>query len=138
MRTYDRDTFLRAKASWESFDYEWKALRDTAASVGIIFAPEGSKWDDRDAEQPSQRAIVWRAMQDNPKKLDAIIKRSHSWGQVVGGIIGMEASLREDADDRLRDDAWDRQDEPNPQQSLLGIGSLFEKVAQSMGYVKKP
>lgn len=131
MRTYDRATFLRAQASWEGFDWEWQALRRTAAAAGIIFAPEGSKWDDRDADEPSQRAIVWRALRDNPAKLDTIVRRSRSWGQVVGGIIGMEASLREDANDRVRDDAWDRQDEATGRQATQSIAAILTRIGDS-------
>ncbi len=131
MRTFDRATYLEAQESWKDFDWEWEAIRRVAYEAGFIYAPEGTKWDDRAAESPTQRAIVWRALQDNPTKLTAIVRRSHSWGQVVSGIIGMEASLREDANDLARDTAWSRQDEPDHRQSTMALKSILTRLGDS-------
>lgn len=133
MRTFDRDTFLRAKAMWDTgrFGWRWQAIRRIAATRGFIFPPNGTVHDDRDADPPSQRAIVYRALQENPSATEAIVRRSSSWGEVVDGIIGLEKRLGVDADDLERDTEWARKDEPNRRQSMLSIRDIVARIVDS-------
>lgn len=107
MRTFDRDTYRQATALWESFGPEWDAVRILAANNGYIFPPTGTAHDDRDAAKPSQRAIVWRALEDNPRQLAAIVGRCRSWSEVVDRIIGMEDRLRAELGLAEQDREWD-------------------------------
>lgn len=131
MRTFDRATFDAAQRSWDGYGSEWQAIRRLAAEQGVIYAPEGTEWDDRDAASPSQRAIIWRALGDNPQKLTALVRRSRSWGQVVSGVIGMESNLRETADEADRDTAWIRKDEPDHRQSAMTLKAILGRLADS-------
>jgi hypothetical protein len=132
MRTFDRATFLAAKAEWESgeFGWQWQRIRRIAAEQGFIYPPTGSRHDDRDSEQPSQRAIIWRALEDNPRELEAIVHRASSWSGVVDRIIGLEARLRTDADYAARDREFDK-DEPTHRQAAMSLAAILTRISDS-------
>ena len=130
-RTYSRDDWFRAKAEWDCYGPRWHGVRKMAADQGILFPPSGSAHDDRDAAEPSQRAIVWRAMQDNPSELARIIGRSRSWNGVIAGIIGLESRLREDADWRDRDTAADKDDQPTHREAVATLGAILRRIDDS-------
>ena len=132
MRTYSRADFLRSKAEWEDFGSEWSELRRLASERGMLFPPFGSKHDDRDAENPSQRAIIYRALVDQPTELHRIVNRSRSWGQVVDLIIGMDTRLRSEADDHERDEQWNRKERPTERQALTSLGAIIKRIADSV------
>lgn len=98
MRTYSRDTFQAAQRAWVEgrfADPRWARIRRLSAEAGFIFPPAGTAHDDRDDERPSQRAIVWAAMNDTPRELERIIRVSGSWSEVVARIIGDMEERRE-------------------------------------------
>jgi len=130
-RTFSRDDFFRAKREWEDFGSDWWPFKRLAADRGFIFPPTGTKHDDRDAESPSQRAIVWRAIEDQPTELRRIISRSWSWSQVVDQIIGLETRLRMDADDRARDEEWDREHRADHRQSVMALKAIINRISDS-------
>lgn len=133
MRTFDRETWLRAQREWDDgdFSYVWAEPRRIATNRGFILPPRGTRHDDRDADPPSQRAIIYRALEDNRTRVLAIIRQSRSWGDVVDRIIGMEARLAEEADDEMRDDAWRRKDEQGPRESTLTIKHILDRIGDS-------
>lgn len=139
MRTYTPLVFQEARRQWEagSFGWRWNRIRAIAAQKGYLYPPSGSVHDDRESGEPSQRAIIWRALEDNPKELERIVGRSMSWSQVVDGIIGLEARLAAGVTERDRDDDWERKNLATPRESLSAIGGVFERVAASLGYVRK-
>jgi hypothetical protein len=132
-RTYSRDAFLEARALWESGEYgwQWQRIRRMAAERGYIYPPSGTRHDDREVESPTQRAIVWRALEDNPGKVEAIVQRATSWNQVVDQIIGMEARLARDAYDAERDIEWSRKDEPDGKQATLTLKAILNRIGDS-------
>lgn len=134
MRTFSRSDWLAAQAAWDEgdFGYRWQALRRIAAERGYIYPPSGAVDDDREVESPSQRAIVWRALEDNPSRLEAIVRRSRSWSQVVDGIIGLEERLRQDADEDERVDAWQRRDDPTHLEVVASLGSIMTRLRDSL------
>lgn len=132
MRTYSREEYLRSKEAWADFGPEWTQIRKLA-SAWSIFPPAGTKHDDRDAENPSQRAIVYRALIDNPTELRRILVKSRSWSQVVDRIIGIEERLRSEADDNERDTEWDKADQPTHRQAVMSLGAILERLEQSRG-----
>lgn len=133
MRTFDRDTFQRAAAMWDDGEFgpRWTTIRNLAASRGFLFPPNGTVHDDRDASPPSQRAIVYRALTENPAHVTAIVGRSRSWGDVVDGIIGLERRLAEDADELERDTAWARKDEPTGRQATSALKDILTRIVDS-------
>lgn len=133
MRTFDRETFLRAQREWSEgrFGWEWEPVRRIAADRGFILPPHGTVHDDRDAENPSQRAIIYRALAENPIATEAIVRRAHSWSQVVDGIIGLEKRLAEDADELDRDITWRRKDEIGPRDATLTLKAILNRIGDS-------
>lgn len=132
MRTFDRSTFLAAQASWADYGAEWMPLRRQAAERGMLFAPSGSRHDDREAESPSQRAIIFGALRDNPAELRAIVARSGSWSQVVDRIIGLESRLRQDAGDAERDARWERERVPTYAEAVTSIAAIVQRIGESV------
>lgn len=131
MKTYDRDTFERAKESWRDFGPEWNALRQIAYDRGFPVAPRGTRHDDRDAEHPTPRAIIWAALVNRPVETLGIARRSGSWGQVVDLIIGAEERHRERAAEVIRDDAWARKDEPDGREATVSLKRIVDRIASS-------
>lgn len=135
MRTYSRSDWLASRKAWDDggFGYRWQAIRSIAADRGFIYPPMGSPHDDRDAEQPSHRAVIWRALEDNPRQLEGIVRRSRSWKEVVDGIYGLEARLRLDADDEERIARWERDEEKsNVRDTIQGVGQILRRWVDSV------
>ena len=99
MTTYSREHWFAACQAWQEgeFGERWDAVRQAAANAGVIYPPTGSPDDDRDAEHPSPRAVIWRAIEDQPRWLLRVVAQSRSWSQVVAAVIANEGGLREDA-----------------------------------------
>jgi hypothetical protein len=133
MRTYSRSDWQAANLEWDEgdFSHRWQGIRRIAAERGFIYPPAGSAHDDRDAESPSQRAIVWRALEDNPAELERIVRRSRSWSQVVDGIIGMETRKRLDADDADALRRWEDGEEPDHREAVQTIAAILDRIDQS-------
>lgn len=131
MRTYRREDWLAAREAWEDFGHEWTTIRQLAVERGMLYPPSGTAHDDRDAEQPSQRAIVYRALRDNPTELRAIIGRARSWSGVVDRIIALEGRLREDADWRERDEQFDKDQQPSHAESLTALKAIVDRIGAS-------
>lgn len=132
MRTYSREHFEEARRSWLGFGWKWQHIRRIAAERGFIYAPAGDASDDRDVESPSQRAILWRALEDNPTELERIVRRSSSWSQVIDQVIGMEGRLREEFGETERDIAWAKRELPDHIESAQTVGSILQRMKESV------
>lgn len=139
MRTFSRDAFLEAREQWDTgrFGWRWQSIRRIAAERGFIYPPVGSVHDDREVESPSQRAIIYAALEENPTQVETIVRRSHSWFDVVDGIIGMEAMLGREAYERERDIEWERVEERPPNRpyrrvGFVPVGDIVEKIGGSL------
>lgn len=130
-RTFSRADWIASSETWLDYGPRWAHIRHVARQAGMLYPPAGSIQDDRDAAQPSQRAIVWRALEDNPAELEAIVRRSRSWSGVVDRIIGMEGRLRADADYAERDAAWDRDQAPDHREAAMSLAAILERIEAS-------
>lgn len=133
MRTYSREAFLEARRAWAEGDFgsEWQFYRQLAADRGFIYPPEGTKWDSCEDEEPSQRAIVYRAIADTPRALTEIIGQSHSWHDVVRKLMADVDRRREDADLEERQVAWDHREDPTPREATLSLKQILNRIAES-------
>jgi hypothetical protein len=133
MRTYRREDWLASQRAWDDgeFGYRWQAIRRIAADRGFIYPPSGTIHDDREVEFPSQRAIVWRALEDNPREVERIVRRAWSWFDVVDNIIGLEARLRVDADEDGKVDDWEREQLPDHRESVMALSSILKRIGDS-------
>jgi hypothetical protein len=131
-RTYDRKTYTAARKAWAEGDFRdtrWHAIYRLCAERGYIYPPMGSIHDDREDENPSQRAIVYAAMCDQPAELEKIMRRCSSWTQVVAQIISHVDRLREDADRAEDDDAWEKRDRPPRGAVPEAVGAILRRLA---------
>lgn len=131
MRTYDRETYQRLVKAWEGFGPEWTAARQACTNAGYPFPPSGSPEDERDDVEPSQRAIVWRALDFRPLRTLDTIRTSRSWSDVVRKIMADEGRLREDATWRARDDDWERGHEITARESTQTLAAILDRIRDS-------
>jgi hypothetical protein len=127
MRTYSRADYERSQAEWDEFRAGWTEVR-RAAQDWSIFPPSGSRWDQWDAENPTQAAIVARLLDSNKPALLEIVGRSRSWSQVVAGIIQLEDRLNEDIELHERDLAITKAEHPNHVEAVQSIGRIFDRI----------
>ncbi len=130
-KTYDRSTYAAARRAWAEGDFRdprWHRVYRLAAERGYIYPPTGTVHDDRDEEQPSQRAIVYAAMCDTPTELERIMRRSASWSAVVAQLISHVERLREDADRADDDVDWDHRDLPDRDAAKKLLGSILRRL----------
>lgn len=101
VRTFSRADWSAASEVWREggFDADtWYRVRYAAACRGMLYPPAGDRGDDCDAQHPSQRAIVYRAIDTTPVLLLESIGRSSSWSQVTAALIAAVNADRDDAE----------------------------------------
>lgn len=109
-RTFTREQLDASRRAWDAgeFSDEWKPWRHLAAmQAGIIDAPEGTRWDSWADDEPSERALLIRAIRETPDTLRAALLsgRCHTWAQVVREVVMFRDRLGDDAD--RREHEWD-------------------------------
>lgn len=132
-RTFSREAFVHSRNQWRDGDFgpEWDFYRQLAADRGFIFPPTGSKHDSVEDDQPSQRAMIYRALDETPDLLVRAISLSRSWSNVVAVLMQGRDSMREDADLRERDVVWNRRDELQPRQALTRLADILGVIKDS-------
>lgn len=133
-RTVSRERWIAAQAAWETggFESEWHEWRHLAAmEAGIIDPPIGSEWDSWADEDPSQRAILIRAVRETPELLRSAIRAPgvHSWAAVIAVLLRGRDATGEDVTLRVRDDEQRRVGEPTRAQAaatLRRVGSVID------------
>lgn len=133
MRTYSRDDWFRAKDAWTTFHGPlWDAARK-AASSWTIWPPSEQGQDWRDAPHPSQRIIVWFALESRPGQTLDLIRRSSSWSGVVDRIIAAEHSIRRDIDfDEEAAELERRYQRQQYRTDIQSVGELIAKIQDSV------
>ncbi len=129
-RTYSRADFERAGLAWTEgeFSDEWQPFRFLAAQRGLIFPPEGSKWDSWEDEHPSQRAMLIRAIRETPELLRTCIGRSRTWGEVIGHLTGARDEWRRRADaEAAREIAEHDAAVPTRAEAAEALGSIMRR-----------
>ena len=129
-RLYTAEQMEAARAAWETghFSDEWRDWRHLAAmEAGIIAAPEGTEWDQWDDDEPSQRAMLIRAIRETPDLLRAAIRAPgvHSWAAVIAILVRGRDDMREQLALRARDDDRHRATDPTHDEAraaLVAIG----------------
>lgn len=131
-RTYDRATFEACRDAWTDFGMEWDELRRLSWDQGYPYPPSGTRWDDREDDEPSQRAIVYRSLLDRPRDTATIVGRSRSWHQVVAGILQTEGRLREDIALDEKGDEYDRAERPSHREAVTSIAAIVRRIGDSL------
>lgn len=137
-RTFSRETFTAARQAWIDGDFseEWRPYREQAAQRGMIFPPEGTKFDSWEDDDPSQRAMLIRAIRETPGAVRQGIDRARSWGDVVRYVIAHRDGLRDDAEFAERDMKWRKEhDEPDHREAAATVGAILQRLADGAGVV---
>lgn len=132
-RTVTREQLEASRAAWDAGDFgpSWKPWRHLAAmEAGIIVPPSGSRWDQWDDDEPSERALIARAIEETPDALRRAIRSPgvRSWAAVVALVTRNRDRLAEEADQRDAD--WQnvkRGDRPAP------LGDVLGTISNSLG-----
>jgi hypothetical protein len=104
MRTFARSDWDASAAAWATADLgsEWLEVRRRAALRGILWPPNGTRWDSWEADNPTQVAILIRAIRETSDVLLGCIDQSSSWGEAIGRLIAIRDAWQ--AEERQR--AW--------------------------------
>ena len=131
-RLLTREQLDATDAAWATrhFSDEWGPWRALAArAAGIVDPPEGSRWDQWDDEDPSERAILVRAIRETPRTLRRILAsgRVFTWAQVVRVLVRRRDLVSESVDRRELEDAG-RRDEPTRSQATESLRSILGRL----------
>ena len=119
-RTFTRERLDAAQAAWTAWESdasagmisEWIPWRKLASQVGIIDPPAGDRYDTWTDGDPSQLAILTRAIRETPELLEAALMAPNvrSWFDVIGLLLAALGELAARAEERNRreDEAWER------------------------------
>ena len=130
MRTFSREHWNAALEEWRAGEVsdEWKSFRHAAAMRGIIYPPDGTKWDSWGDDEPSQRAILIRAIRERPRALMDTIERSASWREVIGDLLRDADWMTETVQLRERETDLERFDHPNRLQAAQTIAMILGEI----------
>ena len=132
-RLFTRSQMEAARAAWDAgeFSHEWRDFRYLAAmEAGLIFPPDGTKWDSWGDDEPSERALLIRAIRDTPSALRDAIRAPgvRSWAAVVAILIrGRDERSIEVA---RQDLDWIEVKERRPSTRIV---SVLTTIADSLG-----
>lgn len=134
-RTFSYADWHEAQRQWAEgeFSDEWRNLRHTMAMQGCIFPPAGSRFDSWEDDQPSQRAILIRAIRETPQLLARCTRNARSWSQVIDRLIRARDEWREEQRRQ-----WEDDERPIRRQVPHHIGALLPSVADALGLELEP
>lgn len=135
-RTFSREQWEAAQAAWDAADLgpEWREWRHLAAmQAGIIVPPEGTKWDSWGDANPSQAALLIRAIRDQPDVLRAALHAPnvHSWAVVIAIVTRGRDVLMDQVEQAERDDARRREGEATPRQATYALRDILGIIGDS-------
>lgn len=134
MRTFSRDDWNAAQDAWKAgeFSDEWKAVRHQAALRGMIYPPEGTRFDSWGDDQPSQRAMLVRAIRESPTLLAAGVARSGTWGEVIRYVIARRDDWKEESEEKDRRAARHHLEErARSREGLMAVRDILQRVVDS-------
>lgn len=131
-RRLTKEQYDASVRSWDAgkpWSGEWKRWRHMAAmEAGIVMAPTGDPYDSWDADMPSERAMLIRAIRETPTALAAAIRspRVHSWAAVIAILTrGRDERYAEDAMETAHRQRWAETRPDEARRTLERIGSLI-------------
>lgn len=129
-RTFSRDHWNAAQDAWKAgaFSDEWKEYRHEAAMRGIIYPPDGTKWDSWDDDDPSERAMLIRAIRETPNLLHRAIADRKSWAGVVAYIVRERDDWRAE---QVRAERYAVTDEPDEREAVVVLKRIMERIRES-------
>jgi hypothetical protein len=131
-RTYSRDQLDEGRAAWSNFGGPLWARAREASKAWAAFPPSEEGDEYVSGEHPSQRVIVYFALDERPAETLAIIRRSTSWYGVVSEIIRTRQELRRSADWQEETAELERRYAAQDYRSAMThLGDLLRRVRDS-------
>lgn len=133
-RTFSKAEWDAAQLAWRDgeFSDEWREIRHHAAMRGMIYPPDGTRFDSWEDDAPSPRAMLVRAIRETPKLLLEAIGRSKSWGEVVAYVIRRRDDLRDQLARSERDDERRRAEmQPTGREAASSIKAILSRIGDS-------
>ncbi len=126
MVTYSAEDYRAARQAWldGEFGEAWDPFRAAAAERGFVYPPTGSRWDSWEDDRPSQRAVLWRAVEETPQLLLECIGRSRSWSEVIRILLARRDAWREVTARRDEEEARRRERGPSPDEAAALLPQL--------------
>ena len=133
MRTFSRADWDAAQQAWTDGDFsdEWKPYRHQAAMRGMLYPPEGTRWDSWEDDEPSQRAQLIRAIRETPALLVMAIAKCKSWYEVIAYVNGRRDERRVELDAEDWQTARRRAAEGGPVESTMALKAIVQRIADS-------
>ena len=127
-RTFSRDHWEAAQQAWKDghFSDEWKPFRHEAAMRGIIYPPDGTRFDSWEDDDPSERAMLIRAIRETPNLLHRAIAERRSWAGVVAYIVRERDDWRAELNR-----AEPERDEADPREAVVVLRRILERISDS-------
>ena len=98
---------------------------------GLIWPPDGTKWDSWEDDNPSQRAILIRAIRETPRLLDKCVVGARSWSDVIANLLKERDDWRVRNNFAARDQEWDRRDDITHREAVTALGSILQRIDDS-------
>lgn len=135
MRTFSHADWHDAQQAWADgeFSDEWRGLRHTMAMQGCIFPPSGTRFDSWEDDQPSQRAMLIRAIRETPELLAKCSRNARSWTQLIKRLVNARDEWREEMRRQIEDD-----ERPIDRRAPIHVGALLPSVADALGLEFEP
>lgn len=137
VRRLTREQYDASRQAWDAGHFRvdvWREWRHLAAmQAGIVMPPEGTEWDSWADENPSERAIVVRAIRETPDALRKAICTPgvHSWAAVIAVLLRGRDRSAADLDERQREVALARRYEATPVQATVVLREILDVIGQS-------
>ncbi len=130
---FDAETYHAARRAWDTGEFgpEWREVRYLSWEMGYPYPPAGDPYDDPDDAHPSQRSILYRALDYRPIETIRFVRESRSWHEVVERIIGSEQRLREAAEARYADAVEEREGRPGHRESVIALKRILDRITDS-------
>ena len=127
-RLYTAKDMADSRIAWNTghFSDEWRDWRHLAAmEASIIAPPDGTEWDNWSDDEPSQRAMLIRAIRETPALLSGAIRSPgvHSWAAVIAVLVRGRDERRAERD---REAAWRRRPDTSHEEAVAALRRLDE------------
>ena len=131
-RTFSREHWTAAQQAWKDgkFSHEWRDFRHQAAMRGILYPPDGTRWDSWEDDDPSERAVLVRAIRETPELLRECIGRSRSWGEVIARLVRTRDRWRADLAEQEHRRPSD-EDRPSDREVVTSLRAIIGRIADS-------
>jgi hypothetical protein len=75
--------------------------------------------------------MLIRAIRETPRLLETAIDHSRSWGEVIAYVVKRRDDMRAELDDRDREIARRRADEPTGREAASSIKAILTRIGDS-------